>query len=367
MKTYPLPSISIAEAMQMQFRLVDIITRHFDGEEVLTLGDLGVVPGLNRPKTAMKVEKVLAEFFGVPACTLTRGAGTGALRAAFFSMFKHGEKILIHDAPIYPTTKVTVQAMGLECIRADYNNIEEIRKIISENPDIKGALVQFTRQKPDDSYDMGEVIRAIKAAADIPVITDDNYAVMKVPKIGVELGADLSAFSAFKLLGPEGVGVLVGTAELVNAAGEMNYSGGGKVQGFEAMEVLRGLVYAPVALAIQAEQNEMLVKKLNNNAIRGVKNAFLANAQSKVLLVEFGEPIAQKVLEHACKLGAAQNPVGAESKYEIAPMFYRVSGTFIASDPTLVKRMIRINPMRAGADTVLRILEESINRATKES
>ena len=44
-------------------------------------------------------------------------------------------------------------------------------------------------------------------------------------------------------------------------------------------------------------------------------------------------------------------------------MFYRVSGTFRASDPTIDDRMIRINPNRSGADTIIRILKESIKRA----
>ena len=59
------------------------------------------------------------------------------------------------------------------------------------------------------------------------------------------------------------------------------------------------------------------------------------------------------------KLGALPNPVGAESKYEFSPLFYKVSGTFIKSDNTLENRMIRINPNRAGVDTVLRILKDS--------
>jgi len=46
-------------------------------------------------------------------------------------------------------------------------------------------------------------------------------------------------------------------------------------------------------------------------------------------------------------------------------MFYRVSGTFLSSDPTLAKKMIRINPLRSGVETILRILEESIHRATE--
>ena len=114
----------------------------------------------------------------------------------------------------------------------------------------------------------------------------------------------------------------------------MNYSGGGKVQGFQAMEVLRGLVYAPVSFAVQAEENEKLVQRIKDMNIEGVKSVFLANAQSKVLLVEFKDDIAQKVLVEAEKLGAGPNPVGAGSKYEIVPVFYRVSQTFINSDPS---------------------------------
>ena len=135
-----------------------------------------------------------------------------------------------------------------------------------------------------------------------------------------------------------------------------------QVQGHEALDVLHGLVYAPVALAIQAQVNEECVKRLNAGEIPQVKQAFLANAQSKVLLVEFHENIAEKVLIEAEKLGAAPNPVGAESKYELVPMFYRISGTFRSADPALESRMIRINPMRSGADTILRIIKDAIER-----
>ncbi len=52
-----------------------------------------------------------------------------------------------------------------------------------------------------------------------------------------------------------------------------------------------------------------------------MKSAVIANAQSKVLIVEFHQPIAARVLEEAQKLGALPYPVGAESKYEIPPLF----------------------------------------------
>ena len=119
-----------------------------------------------------------------------------------------------------------------------------------------------------------------------------------------------------------------------------------------------------MSLAIQAQVGQECVRRLKEGDVPHVKDAFLANAQSKVLLVEFDQDIAEQVLEEAERQGAAPNPVGAESKYEFVPMFYRVSGTFRKADPTLEGRMIRINPMRSGADTIMRVLQESIRRAT---
>ncbi|PAE19370.1 aminotransferase class V-fold PLP-dependent enzyme [Robertmurraya siralis] len=366
MDTCPLKSISLEEAMKRQFKLVDIITRHFHGEELLTLGDLGVVKGLNKPRFTKKVEAALAEYFGAEKAMLVRGAGTGALRFGFMSFLKPGDKLLVHDAPIYPTSKTTLEFMGVQAVHADFHNHEQIKNVIERNPGLKGVLIQHTRQKMDDHYDLTETIEAIRSVSpNLTIITDDNYAAMKVEKIGTQAGADLATFSLFKLLGPEGIGLILGKERFINQIEKLNYSGGSQVQGYEALEAIRGLVYAPVMLAIQANVNEELVRLLNNGEVAGVKKAYLANAQSKVLLVELDEPIAEEVLKQANELGAAPNPVGAESKYEIVPMFYRVSGTFLAAEPSLAKRMIRINPLRSGVETIVRILRTSIERVTE--
>lgn len=362
MVTYPLQSISVKEAMQLQFKVIDCITREFPGHEILTRGDLGVVPGLNKPVTTMKAEKVIARIFDAEAAMLVRGAGTDAIADALYSVIKAGETLLVHTSPIYSTTKLTIDRQGLKTVAADFNDLADIKRVMGEHPEIKAALVQYTRQSMTDSYDMEEVIRTIKETRDIPIVTDDNYAVMKTPKNGSQCGADLACFSTFKLQGPEGIGCIVGKKEYIDFLVKLNYSGGSQTQGHEALEVLRGMVYAPVALAIQAEVNDRLVARLLGGELPGIKDAFLANAQSKVLLVEFEEPIAEKVLEEAEKLGAAPNPIGAESRYELVPMFYRVSGTFRATDPTITKRMIRINPMRSGDDTVIRILKEAMEK-----
>lgn len=362
MEFHPLESLSLSEAKKVQFRIVDLTTKYFTGKEVLSLGDLGVVPGINKPTYTVKVEDVLKDLFHAEAAVLLRGAGTGALREGIQSILKPGEVLLVHDAPIYPTTQNTLENMGIRFVFTDFNDQEALRKVLQENA-VDAALIQYTRQKPDDSYDMGEVIEAIRLVkGNLPIITDDNYAVFKARKVGVELGADLSAFSAFKLLGPEGVGILVGRKEKIDLVKSRNYSGGGQVQGYEAMEVLRGLVYAPVMIAIQNEVLMETKERLDSGEVEGIKATYVANAQSKVLLVEFEENIAKEVLVEAEKLGAAQNPVGAESKYEFVPMFYRVSGTFRAFDPTIEERMIRINPMRSGLDTIIRILRESMEK-----
>ena len=366
MKVYPLKTISLAEAKEKQFKMVDTITRYFKGAEIITRGDLGVVKGLNKPMTTLKVEKVIADFFGAEKAVLVRGSGTGAIKWGIYSILKDkpARRVLVHKAPVYPTTAVTLEMMGAHLIEADFNDMENLTEVLEKN-EFDGAIVQFTRQKIEDRYEIYDVIKKIKEYG-IPIITDDNYAVMKVEKIGTEMGADLSAFSTFKLLGPEGVGCLVGKKEYVDRVIESNYSGGSQVQGHEALDVLRGLVYAPVSLAIQGEVNSEVERELNSGKLDFIKGAFLVNAQSKVIVVEFKENIAEKVLKYSESLGALPNPVGAESIYEFSPMFYRVSGTFRKADPTLEKRMIRINPNRAGAKTVVRILEESYKMAKKE-
>lgn len=218
MKTYPLHSISLEQAKQLQFKVIDAVTRNFQGEEVLSLGDLGVVKGLNKPRCTVKVEKVFADTFDAPAALLVRGSGTGAIRWALTACLKPGDAILVHTSPIYTTTQVTIDAMGLKPIRADFNDLEQLKAVCAQHKDeIRGALVQLTRQKPEDRYDYKAVIAAIKAALPgIPVVTDDNYAALKVDAIGCQAGADLSTFSCFKILGPEGVGAVIGSKELID-------------------------------------------------------------------------------------------------------------------------------------------------------
>ena len=364
MKTYPIETIDMEKAKELQFKLVDTIQRHFRGDEFLQSGDYGVVPGLGKPKYTKKVEEVLADFFSVESCKLVRGAGTGAIRNVMNAKLNSGDKILIHNAPIYPTSKGIMDSMGLKKVFMDFNDLSSIDEKEIRNLDF--CLLQHSRQNIQDNYNLKEVIEKLKSInPNLYILIDDNYVVMKVENIGVQLGGDVSAFSLFKLLGPEGIGCIVGDKETIKAIDKDNYSGGSQVQGHEAMEALRSLVYAPIMLAIQKEVGDEVVERINRGEIIGIKSAFIANAQSRVILVEFESPIAKGVLKHANELGAAPYPIGSESKYEISSMFYRVSGTFLIANPKLEDYMIRINPMRAGADTIMRILKEAVDAELK--
>lgn len=362
MRTYPLYSRTFEEARELQFKIVDSATRHFSGEEALDLGDLGVRPGTNRPHQTIRAEKVFADAFDAEDAVLVRGAGTGALRWSLVACVRPGGTVLVHDAPVYPTTKVTLDTMGCSTVVADFNDAASIERACAEHAgEISCALVQHSRQKPDDSYELGEVIQEIRSClGDVPIVTDDNYAATKVMALGCQLGADLTTFSCFKVLGPEGVGVVIGRRELVERVRELQYSGGSQVQGHEAMAALRGLVYAPVALSITGATCHEVAERLSSGELVHVRGASVANAESKAVIVEFEDEIAEKVLALAPAHGAAPNPVGCESKYEFVPMFYRISATFREKDPSWQQRMIRINVMRAGADTVIRILRELV-------
>lgn len=364
-QTWPLHSIGLAEAKQLQFKIIDIITRHFRGDEILSLGDLGVVPGLGKPVYTKKAEAVFAQVFDAEAALFVRGSGTGALRWGLTAILQPGGCLLVHNAPIYPTTKVSVETMGLTVVTADFNDPQSIEETVAAHRDaIQGVLVQQTRQKIDDRYHFETVIRHLKQLMpNVPILTDDNYAALKVDKIGCQAGADIATFSCFKILGPEGVGVLLGKKSYIDKVAKWQYSGGSQVQGHEAMAALRGLTYAPVSLAIQSEVGDEVVARLNSGEVKGIRRAFLANAQSKVLLVEFEKPIAAEILAITPSLGAASHPVGSESIYEFVPMIYRVSGTFREQDPTLEQRLVRINPMRSGADTIIRILQKALEKA----
>ncbi|MFJ1579646.1 aminotransferase class V-fold PLP-dependent enzyme [Streptomyces sp. NPDC088147] len=357
-RTFPLATVTLEDAAQRQFRLLECTAAHFEGPRLFE-ADAGVVPGLGRPRTTARVEAVLADYFGAEDAALVQGAGTGAIRAALAAAVSPGDPLLIHRAPVYRTTAVTLRGLGVRTTEADFNDPAALRRAL-ESGAFSWAYVQHTRQRLADSYDPGEVLAACRAAG-VRTVVDDNYAVMRVPASGVELGADASCFSLFKLHGPEGVGAVVGSRDLIGHVRADNYSGGGQVQGHQALDALRALTHVPVLWALQSRVGAEIAERLAAGEVPGVAEVRIANAQDRCLLVRLDRPVARELPAVAARYGAAPYPVGSNSRYEIAPLVYRMSGSSLDDSPELADWTVRINPMRAGADLVIGILRRSLH------
>ncbi|MFF2644641.1 aminotransferase class V-fold PLP-dependent enzyme [Streptomyces niveus] len=357
-RTFPLATIPLDDAVRTQFRLLECVAARFEGQQLFE-ADAGVVPDLGRPRTTARVESVLADFFGAEDAALVQGAGTGAIRAALQGAVGAGDPLLIHRAPVYRTTAVTLRGLGVRTVEADFNDAAALREALASG-EFGWAYVQHSRQRLADSYDMGDVLAACRAAG-VRTIVDDNYVVMRAPSCGVELGADASCFSLFKLHGPEGVGAVVGAADVVERVRADNYSGGGQVQGHQALDALRALTHVPVMWAVQSQVGAEIADRLAAGEVPGVAEVRIANAQDRCLLVRLDRPVARELPAAAARHGAAPYPVGSNSRYEIAPLFYRMSSSSLDDAPELADRTVRINPMRAGADLVIEILRRSLH------
>ncbi|WEH37070.1 aminotransferase class V-fold PLP-dependent enzyme [Streptomyces sp. AM 4-1-1] len=356
-QTHPLATVGLDEAIAQQFRLLECTAAHFEGAQLFD-ADSGVVPGLGRPRTTARVEAVLADFFGAEDAAFVQGAGTGAIRAALNAAVTAGDPLLIHRAPVYRTTEVTLRGIGVRTVEADFNDPRALRETLASGR-FRWAYVQHTRQRLADSYDPGRVLADCRAAG-VRTLVDDNYAVLRAPRAGVELGADASCFSLFKLHGPEGVGIVVGARDLVGRVRADNYSGGGQVQGHQALDALRALTHVPVMWSVQSRVGAEIAERLTAGEVDGVAEVRIANAQDRCLLVRLDRPVARELPAVAARFGAAPYPVGSNSRYEIAPLFYRMSSSALDDAPELADWTVRINPMRAGADLVIDILRASL-------
>ncbi len=359
--TTPLPVISAAQAVDAQQRLVAGVAEHLSDGAVFR-ADAGVVPALGQPETTRRVERVLAQAFEVDDACLVQGAGTGAIRAALSAgpWAEGRRRLIVHDAPDYSTTATTFRDGLVECVRVDFEDLEAVRRVIEGEP-TAWVYVQHTRQRLADAHQPADVI-ALASAAGRRTIVDDNYAVFRAPRIGTELGADVSAFSLFKLHGPEGVGVVLGAGDVIDRVRHANYSGGGQVQGHQALSALQALVMVPLNWAAQAEASVELARALSAGAVDGIVDARLANVQDLCVIALLDEPVAEQLPRWAASQGAAPFPVGSNSRYEITPLVYRLSSSTLEAQPELREWAVRVNPMRAGA----RLTADLLRRALAE-
>lgn len=365
--------MSIDEAMQVQFRLVDVASQVMGSDEVF-VEDYGQVRELatvgfgggGRARATARVEEVLARFFETEDAVLIHGAGTGSIRAMLNGMAEPGSRILLHDAHPYKTTLPTMRHMGLEVAYANFNDRDALTAQLREHPPAT-VYVQHVPQQLGDNYSIPgtiDLVRSVAGAA-VRILVDDNYAVMRSPRIGVQFGADASALSLFKLLSPHPIGAVVADATTVGQIRRDLSSAGCQIQGPHAMAALRALVYAPVALAIQNATIHAVVAEVNDNLGSAdypfVARAYAAQPGIRCMALLFDRPIAEDFLQSAWRNGSPSQSVGEEAQFEFLPLFTYLTSTFLKATPGLEKFAVRVNPMRGGPETVLRVLKQALN------
>jgi hypothetical protein len=361
----------LAEAAAAQFRLVDAIQSVMGSDAALTedygqerlLGTLDFGAG-GRPVATARVEETLSTYFGVADAVLVAGAGTGAIRAMINAALQPAQTMLLHSAPVYKTVDPVARHMGLRLTPADFNDREALAAGLASGPPA-ALYLQHVPQQLADQWQPAEVISlARERAPGVQILADDNYAVMRVPELSVQLGADASAFSMFKLLSRTNIGCVLGSGPLVARIRRDLSSAGCQVQGPDAMQALRALVYVPVALALQDRAVVEAAARINalvaGGSLAGVAGAVAAQPAIRSVVLVLEQPVAEAFLASAWRHGSPSRSVGEEASPEVLPLFTYLTGTFLRGSPGLERWAVRINPMRGGPDGVLRVLQAAL-------
>lgn len=364
--------MSIEEAVQAQYRLIDIAQQVMGSDDVF-VEDYGQVRELatvgfgggGRPRATARVEEVLARYFETEDAVLTHGAGTGSIRAMLNGMVEPGSRILLHDAHPYKTTLPAMRHMGLEIDYVDFNDSDALTRQLRENPPAT-VYIQHVPQQLGDHYSIPATIGLVRTVpgASPRILVDDNYAVMRSPRIGVQFGADASSLSLFKLLSPQPIGLVASDTASVGQIRRDLSSAGCQIQGPHAMAALRALVFAPVALAVQNATIHTAVDEVNANLGSSeypfVARAYAAQPGIRCMVLIFDRPIAEDFLQSCWRNGSPSQSVGEEAQFEFLPLFTYLTSTFLKATPGLEKFAVRVNPMRGGPDTVLRMLKQAL-------
>jgi hypothetical protein len=364
--------MTVEQATAHQFRLVDAAQSVLGSDGVFTEDygqnrELATVTfgGGGRPTMTASVERVLAGFFEAEDAILVHGAGTGAIRAMLNGALDPGATVVLHSAPPYKTTMPTMRHMGVELRQVDFNDLDALRaELRGTRP--AGLYVQHVAQALGDRYEIDALVALAReeCGQDMRILVDDNYAAMRSRRIGIQMGADASALSFFKLLAPSQVGCVAGTGELVAAIRRDLSSAGCQIQGPDALAALRMLVYAPVALAIQNRTVLECTKRINALIAQGrlpfVHRAVAAQPGIRSVVLVFERPLAEEFVRSAWRNGSPSRSVGEEAQQEFLPLFTYLTSTFLKSTAGLEQYAVRINPMRAGPESVLRVLEAAL-------
>jgi cysteine desulfurase/selenocysteine lyase len=183
-----------------------------------------------------ETRKKIAEFIGSPRpeqIVFTRGATESINLIAYAwgrANVKRGDRIVLtqmeHHANLVPWIALAGETGAeLKYIPIDDNGclvLDDLGEIISENT----RIVSVTQMSNvlGTINPVNEIVEAAHSRGAIAII-DGAQSIPHIPVNVTGLGPDFVAFSAHKMLGPTGIGVLYGREELLNRMQPFNYGG----------------------------------------------------------------------------------------------------------------------------------------------
>jgi hypothetical protein len=191
-------------------------------------------------------------------------------------------------------------------------------------------------------------------------MVDENGVILRRPHIGTQFGATASAFSLLKVLASTNIGCVLGPAAHIDAIRNDLSSQGSQVRGEDARDALEAMVYAPVALAIQHDVVDQTTSRINDLvAGAGLPDVFAAVACQPIVpsvVLVLNRPVASTALERLRAEAGAYAWVTEESRFSARPVFSTMPASFLGSQPEIGNYLIRINPIRSGPETLVRII-----------
>ena len=107
-------------------------------------------------------------------------SGTGAMEAAVTNSFSKGDKVLVASAGNFGerfkkiSSKFNLEVMSLDYEWGDTVNPEDIKKVLDDNPDIKGVMVQFSETSTgaiNDIEAIGSIVKKYPAILIVDAIS----------------------------------------------------------------------------------------------------------------------------------------------------------------------------------------------------
>jgi len=224
------------------------------------------------------LEERIALMEGAEACR-TQATGMAAMSAAMLSQLSQGDHMVVARAAFGPTRWVTdnlLPRFGIECTAIDGRDLAQWQAAIK--PSTKVFFFETPANPTMDIVDIAAVCTLARQHGIVSVV--DNAFATAVLQRPLELGADVVAYAATKLMDGQGrvlAGAVCGTADFINnTLLPYQRNTGPTLSPFNAWVVLKGLETLELR-AVKQAQNALEVARFLESRVPVLNHPGLPN------------------------------------------------------------------------------------------